>query len=266
MVQVEGGRVGVAEVGAGRPLVLLHSLLAERSIFDAVAARLAAERRIIVPDLPGFGLSTPVDADVGRVADRIAAAMDALALPPDCDVLGNGLGAFVALALADRHGARIGRLVLAGVGLAFPEAGRAVFRSMAATVERDGLPAIVPAAMGRLFPEDYAAMNPDVVQQRTEAFLRTDPVLFASLCRTLAGLDLSDAASRVRNPTLIVVGERDAATPPPMGKALAERMADAQYLELAGLGHAPMAQAPLAFVAAIAGFLGLEQGAAVAES
>lgn len=263
-VNVDGGRVGAAESGTGKPLILLHSLLAERSIFDGIVEYLARERRVIVLDLPGFGLSTGVEADISLFADRIAGALHAMALPPDCDLLGNGLGAFVALTLANRHGARINRLVLAGVGVAFPDAGKAAFRSMAATVEREGLPAIVPTAIGRLFPEDYVAAHTDVMRHRAEAFLQTDPALFASLCRMLAGLDLSDTAVGVRNPTLIVVGDRDAATPPPMGKALAARIAGAQYLEMDGLGHAPMAQDPAAFVAAIGEFLGLGQHADIA--
>jgi 3-oxoadipate enol-lactonase len=62
----------------------------------------------------------------------------------------------------------------------------------------------------------------------------------------------------VRNRVLIVVGEQDEATPPALGRALADRLADASLIELAGLGHCPHIQDPDAFVAAIAPFLGLQ--------
>src|SRR5690606_31084004 len=72
-------------------------------------------------------------------ADAVAGVFDDLALPPETDVLGNGLGGFVALALAARHGARFARMVLVGSAIAFPEAGRATFRALADKVERYGM-------------------------------------------------------------------------------------------------------------------------------
>jgi 3-oxoadipate enol-lactonase len=65
-------------------------------------------------------------------------------------------------------------------------------------------------------------------------------------------MDLDADLPRVRNRTLIVVGEQDEATPPPLGRALAERLADAGLIELSGLGHCPHIQDPDAFVAALA--------------
>ena len=67
----------------------------------------------------------------------------------------------------------------------------------------------------------------------------------------------SSRASATR--TLIVVGEQDGATPPALGRALAERLADASSIELPGLGHCPHIQEPDVFVAAIAPFLGLRE-------
>ena len=43
--------------GQGRNLVLLHSLLSDRSSFGLVVSRLADQRRLIAVSLPGFGLS-----------------------------------------------------------------------------------------------------------------------------------------------------------------------------------------------------------------
>ena len=43
--------------GEGRDLVLLHSLLSDRTAFDRIAPRLAAERRVFLVNLPGFGAS-----------------------------------------------------------------------------------------------------------------------------------------------------------------------------------------------------------------
>ena len=49
----------VVQMGRGRDLVLLHSLLSDRTAFDRIAPRLAAERRVWLVNLPGFGASAP---------------------------------------------------------------------------------------------------------------------------------------------------------------------------------------------------------------
>jgi 3-oxoadipate enol-lactonase len=250
-------QVDVEILGEGRDLVLLHSLLSDRTSFEPLAARIAGERRLILVNLPGFGRSPPAGPALGDYADAIAAMFDDLALPPTTDVLGNGLGGFVALSLAIRHGHRFERMVLVGSAIAFPEAGRATFRTLAGKVEENGMGAVVDAAMRRMFPHEFIAANPEIVAGREAVFRRIDPGVFAAACRALAALDLSADLARIRNPTLIVVGARDEATPPALGRDLADRLANARLIELPGLGHCPHIQDPDAFVAAIAPFLGL---------
>lgn len=114
--------------------MLLHSLLADRSVFDRAVPLLAPGRRVILPDLPGFGGSSSAGATIAGIADRTAELFDALDLDDDVDVLGNGFGGFVASTIAIRHGRRFDRLVLVGTGLGFSEQGRAAFHAMAARV------------------------------------------------------------------------------------------------------------------------------------
>jgi len=250
-------RLDVEITGEGRNLVLLHSLLSDRTSFEPLAARIAGQRRLILVNLPGFGGSPPAGPGLGDFAEAIAGLFDDLGLPPETDVLGNGLGGFVALALASRHGTRLARLVLVGSGVAFPEAGRATFRALADKVERDGMAAVADAAMRRMFPEAFMKAEPDLVAGREAVFKRIDPGVFAAACRALAALDLSAELAGIKNPTLIVVGAEDQATPPALGQALAGRLAHAELTVLPGLGHCPHIQDPDAFVAAIAPFLGL---------
>jgi 3-oxoadipate enol-lactonase len=135
---------------------------------------------------------------------------------------------------------------------------------LADKVDREGMGALADAAMRRMFPEPFIAAHPEVVAGREAAFRRIDPTVFAAACRMLAALDLSSELAPLRNPTLIVVGAEDQATPPALGRALAERVPNARLIGMAGLGHCPHIQDPDAFVAAIAPFLGLRQTAEAA--
>lgn len=252
-------RLDVVETGSGRAVVLLHSLLSDRGAFDRVTPRLAGERRVLLVDLPGFGNSTPAGPRLEDFADRIAENFARLALKPgETDVLGNGFGGFVAVALAVRHGAKFDRLVLVDTGAAIPGAGKPAFHKMAALVESGGMEAVLEAALARMFPVGFLAAHPDIGEERRAALRRMNPAHFAAACRALAALDLRDESASIRNPTLIVVGLKDTATPPALSHELAAKIPGAQLIELPHCGHSPHIQDPVGFWAAIKPFLGLK--------
>jgi 3-oxoadipate enol-lactonase len=251
-------RLDVEVVGNGAPLLLLHSLLSDRTSFARLAALLAAQRRSILVNLPGFGASPPTEPALSAYAERVIELCDELALPPDTDVLGNGFGAFIALAAASRRSESFGRLVLAGSGVAFPEAGRAAFRGMAEKVERDGMESLADAAMQRMLSTEFIAANPDIVAERKAAFRTIPPDVFAGACRALSTLDLAPELNRIRNPVLVVVGSQDPATPPALGRDLAEKLPSARMIEMSGISHAPHVEDPEGFIAVIGPFLGFK--------
>ena len=77
-MMVGAARVNARVAGAGQPLVLFHSLLADNTSFDPLAALLASTHQVIVLNLPGFGSSDPVHGSLEDVADRIGAALQQL--------------------------------------------------------------------------------------------------------------------------------------------------------------------------------------------
>ncbi|MDB5617365.1 alpha/beta fold hydrolase [Tardiphaga sp.] len=249
------GTVNAEVLGEGPPLVLFHSLLADRTSFDRIVPTLASSFRLIVPELPGFGASRPVEGGLAAVADRMAALVREAAAGEDAIVLGNGYGGFVALQMAIRHPGIAARLVLADCGAAFTEPGREAFRNMASAARGKGLAAIAQVAMRRLFAPEYQEAHPELMREREAAFLRTDVDVFHAACTALAGLDLRPELSKVTVPVLVMVGDQDEATPPPMSEELQALLPDARLHVLKGCAHVPPLQAPEAFLEAIDNFL-----------
>lgn len=249
----------VVEAGAGRATLLLHSLLSDRSAFDRVAPQLARERRVLLVDLPGFGNSAPAGPRIEDFADRIADNFGRLGLKAsETDVLGNGFGGFVAVALAVRHGSKFDKLVLVDTGAAIPEAGKPAFHKLATLVEGGGMKAVLDAALARMFPADFLADHPSIAEERRAALRRMNPERFAAACRALAVFDLRDAITAIRNPTLVVVGLKDTATPPALSHELAAKIPGARLAELLHCGHSPHIQDPEGFWNAIKPFLELK--------
>src|ERR1700749_3982116 len=247
------GTVNAADTGRGTPLVLLHSLLSDRASFDAIAPELAKSFRVIVPELPGFGRSQAVRGGLPDIADRMTEAVREVG--EGAIVLGNGYGGFIALQMAIRHPGLASRFIFADCGAAFSEGGRDAFRNMAAASKAKGLAAITDVAMRRLFAPEFQAANPELMADRRAAFLRTDEEVFRAACAQLAALDLRGELHKVNVPALVLVGEQDEATPPPMSHELAAGLPDARLKIIPGCAHVPQLQAPRVFLNAISDFL-----------
>src|SRR5262245_258975 len=99
--------------GSGEPLALVHGLGTNRAIWKGVIPMLAPSRRVLAPDLPGFGDSPPDGEGFGldRAADALGESLDELVTGP-FDLAGHSLGGAVALTLAVRHPELVRRLVL----------------------------------------------------------------------------------------------------------------------------------------------------------
>jgi len=255
-VELSTGHVTVDVDGEGPPLLLLHSLLTDSAAFDQVVPPLAPNHLVCRVSLPGFDGSTPLrDPDIFDLADLVAGVMAELELGTDTTVLGNGLGGFVAVALAVRYGDRFDRLIATNCGAAFSPERAEAFGTMSGLVEEGGMAAVVDVAVRRVFPADYLEQHPGIIDERREVLLRVAPGAFAAACRALSGLDLRPHLGSIENPTLVVVGADDQTTPPEMAEDLARGIGDSRTVVLDECGHCPQLQQPEALLTAIESFL-----------
>ena len=98
------GQLTAVQTGSGPPLLVLHSLLADRSAFDPALPWLAARFRVTLLNLPGFHGSACIAAGLDTYADHLARVFGPGGLGQETIVIGNGFGGTVAVAMALRHG------------------------------------------------------------------------------------------------------------------------------------------------------------------
>src|SRR5947207_12708302 len=186
------------------------------------------DRRLARVTLPDFGESVTAGPAIVYYADRVALLFPALELEPEStDVLGVSFGAFVAIALAARHGHLFSRLVVMDAAAAFPEPAKARLRAMAERASEDGMGAVVDTALRRRLTARFMAARPDIVEARRETLLRVRPEYFADACRALANVDLRPVLEKIKNDTLVVVGKLDVTTPPALARELTAGIAKA---------------------------------------
>ncbi|HSM45968.1 MAG TPA: alpha/beta fold hydrolase [Acidimicrobiia bacterium] len=256
---LDHGIVQVDSVGTGKDLVIIHSLLTGPEAFDTVVAAGSADIAFHRVHLPGFGASSPLPGEevtIDDLADLVASAISASGLGRETCVLGNGLGSFVALALAIRHGEEFDRLIVANTGPGFPADRRAPFATMADLATERGMAAVADLAISRIFPAGFIESHPEMQNQRRSVLEEIDAGAFAAACRALAELDLGESLEAIVNPTLVIVGEIDQTTPPEMGAAVAARIPGSRLETIANCGHCPQLEQPEALRSLIEEFVG----------
>ncbi|WP_374666263.1 alpha/beta fold hydrolase [Ramlibacter sp.] len=113
----DGGELVWHAWGEGRPLVLLHGGSGSWTHWLRNVQALAdAGRRVLVPDLPGFGDSArlPGVQDADGIAGPLAQALQQLVGDTPCDVVGFSFGGLTAGLMAAQAPQRVARLVLVG--------------------------------------------------------------------------------------------------------------------------------------------------------
>ncbi len=239
--------------------MLLHGLGTSRLIWEPVAWALAADRRVITLDLPGFGRSAPVGAgfDLDAVAQRIARGLAARAISGPFDLVGHSLGGAVAVTLAARRPALVRRLVLvAPAGLA----GRSPVPGRLLGVGAEGL----FAARRRLAPltdlpwgrrlllafaaDDGARLSPGQARAMVQASAPASRI--SAAMEAIAGVDLRALLTIAPAPLGLLWGERDRVVPPRLAQAIAAVRPDARLELIEHAGHVPMVEQPQAFAEA----------------
>jgi 3-oxoadipate enol-lactonase / 4-carboxymuconolactone decarboxylase len=253
-IEIQGRATHVAIDGPpGAPAILLmHSLGTHLHVWDAQVAALARGFRVVRFDLRGHGLTEPSTTPftVEDLAGDALAVLDACGITA-AHVAGVSIGGMIAQAVATRAPARVTSLILCDTALAIPPP--EMWRQRAATARAEGLAALADGTMARWVSPAYAA-SPAGRGLRA-VLLRTPPEGYAAAAEALARADLTAATSRLRVPTLVIVGALDLATPVAAAEALRDAIPGATLVVIPDALHIPMVEVPEAVTAAMLGFL-----------
>ena len=252
-------KLGVDVRGEGVPVLFVHGFPFDHTVWRHQLATLSRAKRI-APDLRGVGSSGTPASDgytLARYADDLVAVLDSLGIQAAV-VCGLSMGGYVIFELLRRHPERVRAIVLADTK-AEPDSdeGKRGRDELAALAGREGPDAVIDRLLPRLLAPATLATQPEVVAQVREMARRwTVPGLVGAL-HTLRDRPDSTATLRaVRVPTLIVVGEDDAVSPPTAAQAMAALIPGAQCHVIPAAGHLAPLEQPLATGRLLADFFG----------
>ena len=253
------GKQAFASTGSGREhtegehMVFVHGAGMDHSVW-VMPARHFARRGFNVrsPDLPGHGRSDgPALASIESMADWLLRFLDACEIDR-ARVAGHSMGSLVAYALAAKHPDRVSRMALVGTATPMPVGAQLLDAAKAndhaaidmantwshsarAKIGGNQVPGIWMLGAGQRLLERAGA---DVFWTDLQA------------CNAF-NADNYVCSDKVR--ALVVLGEADMMTPMRAGRALSERLPNAELVAFEGAGHSMLNECPNALLDALKG-------------
>lgn len=245
---------------SAKVLVLLHAFPLGAGMWDGQMKALPPGWRLIAPDLRGFGGSSIEESEDNPAMDDYAAdvleVLDHLRVS-SCVLGGCSMGGYAVFAVLRRAPALARGVILVDTraGADTPE-GRANRRNMLALLEREGPAGVgqdmMPKLLGKTTLEERPQVEPLVrrlIKQQSPEAIR------GGIRRMMSRPDSSDVLQQLTAPTLVVVGEEDALTPPDEARKMVSLCQDATLVVVPRAGHLPSLEQPAAFNDAMNGFL-----------
>jgi len=244
-IEIRGTTLHYQERGRGTALLLLHGFPLDLRMWRQQLDDLSSNHRVIAMDLRGFGRSRSTESfTIDSLADDVAAFIEQLSLRA-CVVGGLSMGGYVLQSLALRRPELLRGMILIDTRAEGDDAtGKANRQKMIDLVRLQGPKPIADQMLPKLLAEGAAEPRPQLV---------TEVRAMAEACpaRTIehALIALRDRADRIADlpsislPTLILVGELDAITPPAQAQNMHRAINGSKLIVIPNAGHmAPLEQ------------------------
>jgi 3-oxoadipate enol-lactonase len=247
-----GYEIGYVESGSGGavPIVFLHGVGSDKSVWHPQLNHFGAERRAVAFDYPGYGDSDSAPEGTTRddYASAVLSAMERLGIER-AHICGLSLGGIVAIAMHHRAPGRCSSLILADTFAVHPE-GRAIYQRGIA-----GSGDLATMAEARVDVLIAQPADPEVRREVVGTMSRIDPASYRIGAEAVWLADQRDRAGAISVPTLIVVGDQDFITPVDLSNELVDLIPEARMQVIAGAGHLTNLEKPDEFNALVGEFL-----------
>ncbi len=252
--------LGYDDHGAGIPVIFLHAFPLNRSMWQAQITALLNEQRfrLVALDWRGFGESE-INVEVSSMdllAGDVLGLMDALGMQ-QAILCGLSMGGYVAFNFMRRYPQRVGGLILADTKPgADNEEARANREKVAQLAESQGAGAIAEMQAPRLLSTYTRSHHPEIELQVRQMINAATSRGIAAASRGMAlREDATDLLPAITCPTLVIVGEDDALTPPDLARDYAAMIPGAQFARIPQAGHLSNLEQPQIFFEVVRNFL-----------
>ncbi len=240
----------------GLVVVLSHSLSCNLLMWNPQIDALNPYFRVLRYDTRGHGNT---DAPSGSYTLELLAE-DAIGLLDALDMdrvafVGLSMGGMIGQCLALNYPHRLKSLVLCDTASVIPAEAQPVWQERLDKVSTNGMEAVYEETLERWFTPAFLRREPPMVKLIREQILATSVAGYAGCAEAIRRLNYLDQISRIKTPTLIMVGEDDPGTPVSAAKAMYERILGSNLVILPSARHLSNVEQSEDFNAALLKFL-----------
>ncbi|NVK28848.1 MAG: alpha/beta fold hydrolase [Flavobacteriia bacterium] len=241
-----------------KPVIVLgHPLGMNSRVWDGIVPELLKDFRIIRWDLPGHGLSAPLDSSASPLTpnaliDPLIAKCDELGIEK-FHYVGTSIGGMIGQQLVTQHPERLLSATLTNTGAKIGS--QEAWLTRQKDVMTLGLESMAPTLVLRWFSEDSVKTNPTLATYWQEQLAKVDDFSYGELCAWLGNMDLNDSLKPSSLPIQLICGEKDVATTPELMKTLASSLQVNKLEIIEKIGHVPSVESPDQLTSLIKGFI-----------
>ncbi|MFK3690076.1 3-oxoadipate enol-lactonase [Agrobacterium tumefaciens] len=245
----------VKGLDSGKPVIaFINSLGTDFRVWDAVIEVLGDDYAYVLHDKRGHGLS-----DVGRTpysiddhAGDLIALLDHLGVK-DAVIWGLSVGGLIGQGLYARRPDLVRALVLSNTAHKIGTA--EMWNARIDKIAADGLASLVDPVMERWFTPAFRRQDNAAYAGARNMLSQQPEAGYSGTCAAIRDADFTEEVGRIAVPTLCVAGDQDGSTPPELVQSLAALIPASRFHTVAGCGHIPCLEQPLAYTQAVSIFL-----------
>lgn len=236
---------GVAK--SAMPIVLVHGVGLDHSMFDEQVRALKSNYQVIRYDLLGHGRTPalPQRVSLNDFRDQLLSLFDQLRIDK-AFLVGFSLGGIIAQRFVADHGHRLCGLVLMSTFYRRTDDELAGVRSRLRITEKEGLDGIVEQAIERWFDRSFQARQPQAVASVRKILSNNDRRGYTDAYRVFAEAEIENGSALlgVNCPTLVITGSDDLGATPVIAQRMVADLNDARLAVLDGFRHMTTIEAP----------------------
>lgn len=243
-LSINNANIHFQQVGDGKEtIVFAHSLLCNLEMWEEQIAHFSLKYRCIAFDFRGQGKSetTPNGYDMDTLTEDAKELIEQLEAGP-CHFVGLSMGGFVGLRLAARYPELLRSLTLIDTSMqAEDKKNLPKYRMLRLVAKLLGLKVVTGNVLPIMFSHSFLkdASKTSIKEKWVNGLLNGDK---KGILNAVKGVTRRKAVSeeeveRIKDPTLIIVGEKDVATPPHKSEKIKKHIPHADLVTIPGVGH-----------------------------
>jgi 3-oxoadipate enol-lactonase len=235
------------------PIVLIHGFPFSSEMWKGqmqVLQDIKKNLRVITHDLRGHGQSDVGDGQysIELLVDDLIALLDYLKIS-ETILCGFSMGGYIALRAIERNPDRFNALILCDTMSAADSDEAKIRRANSIKlVKKEGVGRFAEGFLKAVFAPKTFDTNPGIIDETRRMVLSNSPLGICGALLAMAGrTDTTEALSKINVPTLILVGEHDAVTPPSAAKNMHDRIPNSKLHLIENAGHMSNLENPVMF-------------------